>query len=374
MVLAHLRTDQAPCPWTISKALSISEFHRHVHFFAADFASSALATTPQAQATPKELCRIQRTLYRFELYCNSVGRSNACEFEYFSEEEQRGYFFARFPPWENEQLACVHDYLFEQLSLRMYSCLFFCGFPMLTDAAFNDVAEHDVQWGELRIPYANDWFGIDNTWKEHYLSLGLAYLHQAVTAATYDERYKLITSNMGNDEFFLFEGLKRQGDDDAFELSDFGTEEEDKYLKKHLAVDDDSGPFEAWRWAYADSSRECLYFGDEQRKLRRSAYVMWDLARLSQQGILRTEWVPDPGPVVDPEEYNRRAKEMKESFDERLKVYGRGGLGWWSPGDESKVRWRQQVAEKPKTAPDRSWDKKELWAKDMEQWRNNLKG
>lgn len=198
----------------------------------------------------------------------------------------------------------------------------------------------------MEIPFANDWYDPENCWKEHYLSLGLAYLHQVVVAATYDDRYKLISSNFGIDELSLFAGLKMQDEDDGVTLAEYGSpEEEQKFIIAHLADADDMGPPQAWRWAYNDSTRACLYFGDDQRTLRQSGYVMWDLARLSQQGLFRNPWVSDPDSLVfNPEE----EREMQESFMARSKVWRRGGTGWWSPGDESKIQWGQPLCEQPR--------------------------
>ena len=109
---------------TILEALTTSELHKHVEFFAIEFASSALAGTSETQASPKELYRIQRALYRFELYCNLFRKREACMEVRFEAEEQRDRFFDAFPYWENEQLACIHDYLFERLSVRMYLIVF----------------------------------------------------------------------------------------------------------------------------------------------------------------------------------------------------------------------------------------------------------
>jgi len=231
--------------------------------------------------------------------------------------------------------------------------------PLLTALAFNDVAKHDILWGELGIPFANDREEPDNVWKEHYLSLGLAYLYQTVTAATYDDRYKLISPNLGSDELFLFQGLKSQGEDDDVLVAEFSIEEEDIYLKRHLAVDKDIGPFQVWRWAYADSTKAFLYFGDGKGKLREFGYVMWDIARLAQQSLFGYHWDRYPGPIVRRQEYDRLNREMQNSFRERSKVWQRGGRGWWSSGDESRVQWPRQVVERKKNDSNRSWGKKD---------------
>jgi hypothetical protein len=108
----HNRTVP-PLSWTLSDALSVSKFYHHVHFFTADFATKTLASVPcEREAAPlsqAEIARIERAFYRYEIYCN-VFRDY--KHPLYSLEEQKEKVFSKFSPWENEQLACIHDYLF----------------------------------------------------------------------------------------------------------------------------------------------------------------------------------------------------------------------------------------------------------------------
>ncbi len=54
----------------------------------------------------------------------------------FGAQGQRETFFGMFSPWENENLGCIHDHLIEEITIL-----------------FNDVAEYDVDWGELPIAW-----------------------------------------------------------------------------------------------------------------------------------------------------------------------------------------------------------------------------
>ena len=160
--------------WNLSEALRMSKFHSCVELFATEFASSALSKNPSTRgsnAAPSftEILRIKRTLYRFELYCNLFrkpsyhrmirgARNCLIQPRPFGASEQREIFFGLFSPWENEQLGCIYDYLVEEITVP-----------------FNDVAEHDVEWGELSIPWV-DTFGSSEIWyKERYLLLGLDF-------------------------------------------------------------------------------------------------------------------------------------------------------------------------------------------------------
>ena len=119
----QLRPRQAPpLSWTLSEALSLNDLQRHVEHFSLDFASrvskklfesSDSNTMPWNFPTPSEHRRIQRAFYRFEIYCNLFRFRKPPAFDI---NEQRTVFFSRFSPWVNEQLGCVHDYLFYKLS------------------------------------------------------------------------------------------------------------------------------------------------------------------------------------------------------------------------------------------------------------------
>lgn len=37
-----------------------------------------------------------------------------------ADDDQREAYFAYFAPWENEQLACIHDYLLEVITPGLY--------------------------------------------------------------------------------------------------------------------------------------------------------------------------------------------------------------------------------------------------------------
>lgn len=128
-VSQHLRTRRPPrLAYTLSDALAISELYSYVHYFAIDFVSNALAKVPitahlkldQAPLSENEMARIIRTLYRFEIYCNLFRGLEEAHDDLW-ELQQQELFFNHFSPWENEQLVCVHNYLFRAVSPSKYS-------------------------------------------------------------------------------------------------------------------------------------------------------------------------------------------------------------------------------------------------------------
>ena len=105
--------------WSVPKALALSQLHSHIVFFTHKFAST-LVTNPITGSSnqnpvvlrPKELERIERSFYRYELFCN-LSRAG-------SQGEDRE-FLEKFAPWENEQLATIYDFLYDQMSIGMVS-------------------------------------------------------------------------------------------------------------------------------------------------------------------------------------------------------------------------------------------------------------
>lgn len=114
--------------WGLRDALVLSKTHGNVQFWANEFASSALfhhpvTGKPEMNLTPisaGELSRIERSLYRFQFYCNlyalrNRGCSNYLDVIFIS--------FAGFAPWENEQLICIREFLREAVSDCMRSSI-----------------------------------------------------------------------------------------------------------------------------------------------------------------------------------------------------------------------------------------------------------
>ena len=208
------------------------------------------------------------------------------------------------------------------------------------------MAEHDIEWGEWDIPFIYDYMScLDNHYKEHYISFGLEYLHRLVTANTYEERYQLLSSQLDlNCRFdFLDAALEEPGDYDDYNditLADLTEEEKAKRINSPLEKDPDIGPAEAWRWAYQRATTACLYGLTEQRLLRKHGYVMFDYDRLCESNLLFESFVPpDEDPEAEVLAIDQRYDKLRKSLHDRSLVWRRGGRGWWSEGDESKVLW-----------------------------------
>ena len=110
----YLARDQQPfhsyLQWTLSQTLSLARFYRIVEFFTASLVSSILTQRPSAwPVSPSEKSRIDRNFYRFQIYCNVFRNKDNIPIR--PSDAQRKVYFAHFAPWENEQLACIQDYL-----------------------------------------------------------------------------------------------------------------------------------------------------------------------------------------------------------------------------------------------------------------------
>lgn len=104
----------------------------------------------------KEVFRIKRALYLFQIYCNmnfphGSGFETSEEARDIQAQYVKCYILGSFSPWVNEQLACVHDYLEEVLS-----------------TSFDEVAAHDIHWGAESV----DWLaqGREGEHKQAYVS------------------------------------------------------------------------------------------------------------------------------------------------------------------------------------------------------------
>ena len=127
LVMLYTKSDEPSLlpKLNLRNALLLCEMNDHIQFFAARFATEAIRHHPitnlsQQFATPispSELCRIERTFYRFQFYCNLMALRKKRRFG------RRGTSVVisdGFAPWENEQLACIIDYLEYAVAYGVY--------------------------------------------------------------------------------------------------------------------------------------------------------------------------------------------------------------------------------------------------------------
>ncbi|KAK7952933.1 hypothetical protein PG988_013627 [Apiospora saccharicola] len=239
---AHL-TVRAPSPsrWRLADALPLGRFHRFVDYFANEFAAEALAKMPtgvaQAEPSRAEIHRFQRAFYRFQLYCNVVGRNTA------ESEEFKDMFFGYFAAWENEQLACVNDYLMRVVA-----------------KPYNYFVDHDINWGWMTVRYIDrhhDDYG------QYILFEGLEKCYRLSKGSNYQEWNALFEE--------VLEGL--HGEDGEFPWGE------------PFYQDADGMPRAVWEWAYKENTPDSLVGDSRMRQHRQWAFTFWDSARLERAGL-----------------------------------------------------------------------------------------
>lgn len=150
-------------------ASTFSETHIIVDYFCTSFVNARLPlsqgfinrqTSTNRHPSDRELFRIKRALYLFQIYCNVVfQRESDLRPDRQTKQIRKGYldihFFSSFSPWVKEQLACIHDYLEEVLS-----------------KAFDEIAAHDIEWGAKSVNWLAQ--GRLNEHKQAYVGLHVA--------------------------------------------------------------------------------------------------------------------------------------------------------------------------------------------------------
>ena len=108
----------------------LTHFARIVEWFTDDMCKTITQTKPSLSLASlplsfEERIRISRAFYRFEIYCKLCRDStkpDATPMDIII-FDQLLLFLRHIPPWEGEELACVHNYLRNKLSVLDEACL-----------------------------------------------------------------------------------------------------------------------------------------------------------------------------------------------------------------------------------------------------------
>ncbi|KAI0007425.1 hypothetical protein F4779DRAFT_592003 [Xylariaceae sp. FL0662B] len=326
----------APLRWKLVDALPLERFHKFVHYLAALFAGEALERQPrllalgeQPNPSCEEIRRFERALYRFQLFCNIVGELDPIE-----DEELREMFFDHFSAWENEQLACLHDFLVRVVA-----------------KPFNYLVDHDVTWGYLQVRYIDTYC---SEYGQHILSQGLEMVYRLSKASTYQQWHALLSNGEQNYSepyercVFLNRAFQHGADRLPFftlsSLSKLSEEDKELVNGRPFYEDPDRGPASMWEWAQRNELPGALIGWSPMNHLRQWGYPFWDLSRLQSAGLLGDPSIPGPrGGDSDLELRDYRTPErlanLEKSRQSRDKLWCKGATGWWSATDESKVVW-----------------------------------
>ncbi|KAJ5929175.1 hypothetical protein N7454_007023 [Penicillium verhagenii] len=326
---------------SLREALHLMNLHRTIQKFATKYSTQALALLQDDELlkgsvlsfTPSEIHRIERSFYTVELYCSLFGQSRPR----LSLADQIDLFFKRFTPWENEQLSCVHDFLKEEFK-----------------PAFNEVAAHDIQFGELSISWTED-----TSWLLGFVSLGMRYLDQVITASTYDERHRLLEEKLLNafKEPTLADCLFESNDlylGETDELDDYAIQQFRQFASQYCAceADADTGPEEIWYQAHEGDHYTRYVSAESYLMSRKIGYVMMDLSRKKDMASFDgpRKWMEQD--VFDEEAFSQEMAQQQKSFAIRSDIFLHGGRGWWSEDDTSRIQWHDPSTMKPLKAPE----------------------
>ncbi|KAL3458210.1 hypothetical protein BJX64DRAFT_267015 [Aspergillus heterothallicus] len=300
--------------YTLSQALRLARLHALIDVFTRDLTAPILARnkplpdriselqSPARPLSQTERDRFFRTFYRFQIYCSLFGDPEECLYQ--DGPERNEVYFAHFSAWENEQLACIHDYL-----LRVMT------------PAFRHVAETDPDWISYFI-LSNT--GEDSIVQQYHLSRGLKHIHRFLAADTSEKRHGILSDKQNRKAHMAFfsDILREIHEFEQSEpLKDLTPDEEKELVHEPLYPDPDTGPEVVWRWAHKDQPCSRFVFSILQAPLRQWAYVMWDHQRLEEWGVFERPWE-----FVDAEtcfdQWEARKEEEQLVFRERAKRLG----------------------------------------------------
>ncbi|KAI0884705.1 uncharacterized protein GGS22DRAFT_164140 [Annulohypoxylon maeteangense] len=163
-----------------------------------------------------------------------------------------------------------------------------------------------------------------------------------MTESSYDGKKALLKSAFVAGKVDLYDALMSPPETDLDDDTPLSG-----YADKDLAAlfppaesrdqDTDKGPFEAWRVAFNPWPRSAWVMLTNNSGLRERAYVFWDLDRIETYGMLTLfENAPEDSELQCAYD---DIDEMHESFEERSKIWQKGGSGYWSKNDESRIIW-----------------------------------
>ncbi|KAI1124459.1 hypothetical protein F5Y10DRAFT_29727 [Nemania abortiva] len=322
----------APTMWTLAVALSLAHFHEKVNYLALEAAHEALKKQPRLlrespMPTYNEICRFERALYRFQLYCNIVGLLFPVD-----GKDLLDMFFEYFAMWENEQLSCIHEHLVRVVS-----------------KPFNYLVEHDITWGYLRVPCIN---GHLSVYAQGILTGGLEKIYYLSKALNYRQCHSLLSRGEGLNGRpfeavgFLSYGLQRGANPfvaPPVRLSEMSEYDKAIVCTKPFYNDPDPGPASMWEWVYRNSVPGYLVANPGMLAQRRWAFPFWDFSRLRAAGLLGDPGIPGLQCSSDPElelfSTSERLELLEESRRERTKIRIRGGTGFYSSDGLIEIEW-----------------------------------
>ncbi|RSM15796.1 hypothetical protein CDV31_004738 [Fusarium ambrosium] len=302
------RSNFEDTPISMAEALIINDFHVNTVLPLAqrfvvictercEWQKPLWESIQERPVSQTEWGRIERVLYRFEMFRRLFGRFDVILEELMPFAKS---FFRKFAPWENAQLGCIYDFLATEVrQVYLY------------------VAEHDIVWGAYRIALNNYGpFAI-----QHLLTMGLSKILEISRSETFEDKSKLVGGGepiCRSNRSFLLNAFKSIWD------PCLGNKKAAKAMRKLPPFFDDGeiGPERTWR---RDLEKKVYHFATYP--YFEWGCVMWDADRMDDLVI---EEVREESPWLLFDNQNQ-----EDSCGTRFDLYELGHRGYWAPDDGS---------------------------------------
>lgn len=134
----------------------------------------------------------------------------------------------------------------------------------------------------------------------------------------------------------LAESVEADSNDDT-SLEDYTQDMIEALVPRHDSQDTDQGPYLAWRAFHGYLPRSAWVMLSTNSGLRERGYVLWDWDRMERYNMIELfQNIPNRASHAHTDE---DYEEMEASFDQRSKIWQKGGSGYWRKGDTSKIVW-----------------------------------
>ncbi|KXH49016.1 hypothetical protein CNYM01_10809 [Colletotrichum nymphaeae SA-01] len=259
-----LRSMSLKHDWVTTLALSYA-VEAKIH------TSSDIITSSEAvDLSPSEYFRFCRAFYRVDLFYflfGAVGNFNALS-------GVGNLLLDRNPPWENEQLGCVHDFI--ETKFLEVKLVHRCPCP-------------NALFGEYHTNYFMT--GANNFMIQVWLSYGLDFLRRLMSANSDESKRVLLVSAINAGWTNLPEALLCIMDFHSHNntnLEDLSTSELATIIPAYENIrNTDKGPYAGWYAANTSVPPLFWVYRLENRWLRRRAYVFWDWVYVREPDVLK---------------------------------------------------------------------------------------
>lgn len=182
---------------------------------------------------------------------------------------------------------------------------------------------------------------------EWILAQGLGKLQTILDAPTYEERYRVINPLIWNNLFFgnawLNKALHQPLRWDNGHLLFAMTEQDwDMYVRSPFFKEPDSMAWNSWKVLHDQFSADHFVNSRWHLKVRSAGYVFWDWKRVDMH-FFKILMAESQFRKLTAREIQQR-EEAQESRKRRALIFARGGRGYWSFDDDTKVLFPNSTA------------------------------